>query len=136
MRFSLEAIRSVRLCAALALLCAAGLAEATASLTERTQVAMLKVQVRTDQKEQFEKIMDDYYSRCTGMFRREARTTPDEIDTRVPRLLHSIGKDTIKKMKKVLDPTQMQAFEYALDLEQRRFMEANGVHDAGSDRLH
>jgi hypothetical protein len=108
---------------------AAGIADATATLAERTQAAMLRVQVRPDQQATFEKIMDDYYQRCTAMFRREVHTTPDEVDKRVPRLLRTISKDTLGKMKKLLDPKQMEAFEYALDLENRRFMQSNGVHE-------
>jgi hypothetical protein len=105
------------------------LAHATASLTERTQMAMLRVEVRPDQSEQFEKIMNDHYDRCTAMARREIRNSPDEVDKRVPRLLRTISKDTLKKMSKVLDAKQMEAFEYALDLENRRFMQSNGVHE-------
>ena len=51
------------------------------------------------------------------------------IDKRVPRLLRTISKDTLKKMSKLLDAKQMEAFEYALDLENRRFMQSNGVHE-------
>jgi hypothetical protein len=32
-------------------------------------------------------------------------------------------------MSKVLDPDQMEAFRYALDLEDRRLMQNNGVHE-------
>lgn len=111
------------------LLFAACFADATASLTERTEAAMLHIGVRADQSEKFEKIMDDHYSRATAMFRREVRTTPADVDKRVPRLLRSISKDTLKDMSKVLDAPQMEAFKYALDLEDRRFLQNNGVHE-------
>jgi hypothetical protein len=113
----------------LALLFAVCAAHATASLAERTQVALLRVEVRADQSERFQKILNDHYDRCTGMFRREVRTAPEDVDKRVPRLLRTISKDTLKQMGKVLDPEQMEAFEYALDLENRRFMQSNGVHE-------
>lgn len=100
-----------------------------ASLTERTQAAMLRIGVRDDQSAQFQKLMDEHFNRATAMFRRETRTTPDEIDKRAPRLLRSISKDTLKDMSKVLDPDQMEAFKYALDLEDRRLMQNNGVHE-------
>jgi hypothetical protein len=111
------------------LLFAVCLAHATASLAERTQVAMMRVEVRQDQAAQFEKNMNEHYDRCTAMFRREIRTAPEEVDKRVPRLLRTISKNTLKKMGKLLDSTQMEAFEYALDLENRRFMQSNGVHE-------
>lgn len=100
-----------------------------ASLTERTQAAMLRIGVRDDQSEQFQKLMDEHFNRATAMFRREIRTAPDDIDKRAPRLLRSISKDTLKDMSKVLDPDQMEAFKYALDLEDRRLMQNNGVHE-------
>jgi hypothetical protein len=104
-------------------------AGATASLAERTQAAMLRVEVRQDQQERFEKIMNDYYERCTAMYRREANSSPGEIDQRVPRLLRTISKDTLSKMQKLLDPKQMEAFQYALDLENRRFLQNYGVKE-------
>ena len=113
----------------LALLLAVCVAHATASLAERTQMALLRVEVRADQSERFEKIMNEHYDRSIAMFRREVRTTPEEVDKRVPRLLRTITKDTLKNMSKVLDAKQMEAFEYALDLENRRFMQSNGVHE-------
>ena len=113
----------------LALLFVACIAHATASLAERTQAALLRVEVRADQSERFQKILDEHYDRCTGMFRRELRTAPEDVDKRVPRLLRTISKNTLKQMGKVLDAKQMEAFEYALDLENRRFMQSNGVHE-------
>ena len=104
-------------------------AHATASLAERTQAALMRVEVRQDQSAQFEKILNEHYDRCTAMFRREVRSTPEDLDKRVPRLLRTISKDTLKNMAKVLDAKQMEAFEYALDLENRRFMQSNGVHE-------
>ena len=104
-------------------------ADATASLTERTEVAMLRVDVHADQSDRFQAIMNEHYERCTAMFRREYRTTPEDVDKRVPRLLRTISKDTLASMKKVLDAKQMEAFQYALDLENRRFMQSNGVHE-------
>ena len=77
----------------------------------------------------FQELLDDHLDRATGMFRREVRTTPEDVDKRVPRLLRSISKDTLNKMSKVLDAQQMEAFKYALDLEDRRFMQSNGVHE-------
>lgn len=112
-----------------ALLFVVCVAHATASLTERTQVALMRVEVRADQSERFEKILNEHYDRCIAMFRREVRTSPEEVDKRVPRLLRTISKDTLKDMGKVLDAKQMEAFEYALDLENRRFMQSNGVHE-------
>ncbi|HTL00363.1 MAG TPA: hypothetical protein VL379_20155 [Pseudomonadales bacterium] len=112
-----------------ALLLAVCVAHATASLAERTQVALLRVEVRADQSEQFEKILNEHYERSTAMIRREVRTAPEDVDKRVPRLLRTISKDTLKHMSKVLDAKQMEAFEYALDLENRRFMQSNGVHE-------
>jgi hypothetical protein len=119
----------VRMFLPLVLLFAAAVASATASLTERAQAAMLKVEVRQDQQERFEKIMDDYYQRCTAMYRREANSSPGEVDQRVPRLLRTISKDTLSKMQKVLDPKQMEAFQYALDIENRRFLQNYGVKE-------
>jgi hypothetical protein len=100
-----------------------------ATLAERAQAAMLRVEVRPDQTEQFAKIMDDYYARCTAMIRRETNTSPDEVDKRVPRLLRTIAKDATSKMQKLLDPKQMEAFQYALDLENRRFLQNYGVKE-------
>ncbi len=100
-----------------------------ASLTERTQAAMLRIGVREDQSETFQKIMDEHYSRATAMFRREIRSAPQDIDKRAPRLLRSISKDALKEMSKVFDAQQMEAFKYALDLEDRRLMQNNGVHE-------
>lgn len=105
------------------------LADAAASLAERTEAAMLRVDVRADQGDRFQAIMNEHYERCTAMFRREYHTTPEEVDKRVPRLLRTISKDTLASMNKVLDAKQMEAFEYALDLENRRFMQSNGVHE-------
>jgi hypothetical protein len=119
----------IRIVVLLALLFVAVAAGATASLAERAQAAMLRVEVRDDQSDRFEKIMDDYYERCTAMYRRESNSTPGEIDQRVPRLLRTISKDTLSKMQKVLDPKQMEAFQYALDLENRRFLQSNGVKE-------
>jgi hypothetical protein len=113
----------------LALLFAVCVAHATASLAERTQMALLRVEVRADQTERFEKILNEHYDRSIAMFRREVRTAPEDVDKRVPRLLRTISKDTLKNMSKVLDSKQMEAFEYALDLENRRFMQSNGVHE-------
>jgi len=90
---------------------------------------MLRVEVRPDQEAQFEKIMDDYYQRCTAMMRRETNSSPDDVDTRVPRLMRTIAKDTTSKMQKLLDPKQMEAFQYALDLENRRFLQDYGVKE-------
>ena len=104
-------------------------AHATAWFAERTQVALLRVEVRADQSERFQKILNDHYDRCTAMVRREIRTAPEDVDKRVPRLLRTISKDTLKQMGKVLDAKQMESFEYALDLENRRFMQSNGVHE-------
>jgi hypothetical protein len=112
-----------------ALLFVVCVAHATASLAERTQVAMMRVEVRPDQSAQFEKILNEHYDRCTAMVRREIRNSPDDVDKRVPRLLRTISKDTLKNMGKLLDAKQMEAFEYALDLENRRFMQSNGVHE-------
>jgi hypothetical protein len=100
-----------------------------ATLAERAQAAMLRVEVRPDQEAKFEKIMDDYYQRCTAMIRREANTSPGEVDERVPRLMRTIAKDTTSKMRKLLDAEQMEAFQYALDLENRRFMQNYGVKE-------
>ena len=111
------------------LLFVACFADASASLAERTQAAMLRVDVRADQAAKFQELLDDHLDRATGMFRREVRTTPEDVDKRVPRLLRSISKDTLNKMSKVLDAQQMEAFKYALDLEDRRFMQSNGVHE-------
>jgi len=105
--------------------CAAG----AATLAERAQAAMLRVEVRPDQQERFEKIMDDYYQRCTAMLRRETNSSPGEVDQRVPRLIRTIAKDTTSKMQKLLDPSQMEAFQYALDLENRRFLQNYGVKE-------
>jgi len=118
----------IRLLPAL-LLFVACLADATASLTERTQAAMLRVGVRPDQSAKFEEILNEHLDRATAMFRREMRSTPEEVDKRVPRLLRTISKDTLKSMSKVLDAQQMEAFKYALDLEDRRFLQNNGVHE-------
>jgi len=112
----------------LLILFAACVAEA-ATLAERAHAAMLRVEVRPDQEEKFEKIMNDYYERCTAMLRRETNTTPGEVDQRVPRLMRTIAKDTTSKMQKLLDPTQMEAFQYALELENRRFLENYGVKE-------
>lgn len=114
---------------ALLLLFVAGGAGATANLTERAHAAMMKVEVRADQQERFEKIMDDYYDRSTAMYRREVHSAPGEVNERVPRLLRTITKDTVSKMQKVLDPKQMEAFQYAIDLENRRFMQNYGVKE-------
>ena len=111
------------------LLSFAGCFAEAATLAERAEAAMLRVGVRADQEPQFEKIMDDYYQRCTAMIRRETNTSPDEVDKRVPRLMHTISKDTTSKMQKLLDPKQMEAFEYALDLENRRLMQNYGVKE-------
>jgi hypothetical protein len=113
----------------LALLFVAWHANATASLAERTQAAMFRVEVRADQGARFEQILDDHLSRATAMIRREVRTSPDDVDKRVPRLLRTISKDTLKKMSKVLDAKQMDAFKYALDLQNRWFMQNNGIHE-------
>ena len=110
------------------LLFVAALADA-ATLAERAHAAMLRVDVRPEQEEQFEKIMNDYYERGTAMIRREANTSPEEVDQRVPKLMRIIAKDTTAKMQKILDPKQMEAFQYALDLENRRFMESAGAKE-------
>jgi len=110
------------------LLFVAALADA-ATLAERAHAAMLRVDVRPEQQEQFEKIMNDYYERGTAMIRREANTSPELVDQRVPRLMRTIAKDTTSKMQKILDPKQMEAFQYALDLENRRFMESAGAKE-------
>ena len=104
-------------------------AHSAASLAERTQAALMRVDVRPEQSTQFQKILNEHYGRCTALFRREKNTAPEEIDQRVPRLLRTISKDTLKKMGKVLDPSQMESFEYALDLENRRFMQSYGIQE-------
>ena len=104
-------------------------AGAATNLTERAYAAMMKVEVRADQQERFEKIMNDYYDRSTAMYRREVHSSPGEVDERVPRLLRTIAKDTVSKMQKVLDPKQMEAFQYAIDLENRRFLQNYGVKE-------
>jgi hypothetical protein len=111
------------------LLCVACFADAAASLTERAEAAMYRVGVRADQNEKFQQIMTDHLDRATAMFRREVRTNREELDKRVPRLLRSISNDTLKRMSKVLDAQQMEAFKYVLDLEDRRFLQDSGVRE-------
>ena len=104
-------------------------AAGAATLAERAQAAMLRVEVRPDQEQQFEKILNDYYERCTAMIRRETNTSPGEVDERVPRLMRTIANDATSKMEKLLDPKQMEAFRYALDLENRRFLQNYGIKE-------
>src|SRR5262245_31626922 len=87
---------------------------------ERVQAAYARMQLRPEQKEPFNKILKDYYSRRNAMYRRESeRSGSEEIGRRMKASLNSLGQKTLKEMTKVLDERQMD--------------EANSLIDAATD---
>ena len=90
---------------------------------ERVNAAYVRLQLRPEQKEPFNKILKDYYSRRNAMFRRETeRSGSDEIGRRMKASLNSLGQKTLKEMSKVLDEKQMEDADSLIDAATESFL--------------
>jgi hypothetical protein len=90
---------------------------------ERVNAAYVRMQLRPEQKEPFNKILKDYYSRRNAMFRRETeRSGSDEIGRRMKASLNSLGEKTLKEMSKVLDEKQMEDADSLIDAATESFL--------------
>jgi hypothetical protein len=109
------------------LLCVASIVFA-ASLEERASAAFANIELRADQQDAYQAIVADYYKRQADMYKRSMRQSSGPDVTKLVRNRNrGISADTVKKMRKVLDPQQLEQFQYAIDLADRSFLESVGA---------
>ncbi len=109
------------------LLCFASIAF-SASLEERARVALSGIELRENQQDKYVALVQDYYRRQSEMYKRSMRqqSGPD-AEKLVKNRNHKLSDDTLEKMGKLLDPQQLEQFQYALELADRSFLESVNI---------
>ncbi len=90
---------------------------------ERASAALMRIELRPDQKEAFTKIVKDYFHRRNTVLKRELNRSGTESAVRhMKSVLPNINAKTRKQMGKVLDDEQLEDADAFLDASTEAFL--------------
>ena len=90
---------------------------------ERASAALMRIQLRADQKEAFTKIVRDYYMRRNNVLKRElSRNSTEDAARHMKTSLTSLNRKVREKMEKVLDEKQLEDADAFLDASTEAFL--------------